>query len=123
MATFASEQNSRAIALDKILPGDFITMTNDEPDRSRDHILVIHEVNYQNDLPSKIHYSHSIAYPADGLYKTGVRQGIIEILDVTKPITQAVWTENGSVESVRPLFERAVRCRTEVRRLRVMGNF
>jgi len=136
VATFADDSNSKIIPLTDVRPGDIITMTasNDNDDfrtiggsTERNHILVIHEVVYEikdgRSTPSKIFYSHAVAYPEDGIYGTGVRQGEIEISDTHKPITEAKWTEEGKIgktsisSSTNRLFLRAQKSLTEIRRL------
>ncbi len=125
VATFAHDANSRSIPLNEIQPGDFIAMTGSASDSSenrvpgeRDHILVIHQVQYQNFIPTKIHYSHAIAYPEDGIYGSGIRQGEIEIFDPQKSLTEAMWTENHKTSQDNNLFIRAQKSKTEIRRLR-----
>jgi hypothetical protein len=91
----------------------------------RNHILVVHEV--LTVLPTngqmtnniiKISYTHSVAYPEDGIYGTGVKQGYIEISDVSKPITEARWVEGNKEGLSNILFIRAKKSKTEVRRLK-----
>src|ERR1035437_2751102 len=50
--TFASDKNSRTVSIKEIEPGDIITMTAPE---GHDHILVIHQIEYQNFIPATIH--------------------------------------------------------------------
>ncbi len=126
--TFANDVNSIPVSYSDVKPGDFITIlaTDDQnsslPQPDRDHILVVHAVDYIDGVPSTIHYSHSIAYPEDGLYGTGVRQGSI-MLDQKVPddsphsITDFIWTENGRSSSDNLLFLRAKKSKTELRRL------
>ena len=117
VATFASDKNSKVVPLNQIQPGDMITIVN--PDQSlRDHILVIHQVEYQNFASYEIHYSHIISYPEDGLYGSGIRQGVIEIAFPDRPITEALWTENGKTGESNSLLLRAKKSKTEVRRLK-----
>ncbi|MFA6404776.1 MAG: hypothetical protein WCW03_02140 [Candidatus Paceibacterota bacterium] len=124
VATFANDKNSRIIAIKEIQVGDVITMlakidsNSDTQIRNteRDHILIIHQVDYQNFVPIKIYYSHTVAYPEDGLYGTGVKQGSIEILDLNKSITEQSWSENESDTNNR-IFNRAQISNTEVRRV------
>jgi hypothetical protein len=106
------------VATKDILPGDIITMINNNEDDERDHILVIHQVEYQNFSPIKIHYSHAVAYPEDGVYGTGIKQGTIEILDMNKTITQQLWSENGMSSDQNRIFARAKKSKTEVRRVK-----
>lgn len=115
--TFANDKNSRVIPLKEIQPGDIITMLDDAEENERNHILVIHQVEYQNFIPYKIHYSHTVAYPEDGLYGTGLKQGTIELTNLDKPITEQIWIENGNQGQSNRIFIRAKNSKTEVRRL------
>jgi hypothetical protein len=123
VATLAHNKNSRVIENKEIQPGDVITMTstgNDEFDNEREHILIIHQVDYQNFTPFKLYYSHAVAYPEDGIYGTGIKQGAIDIPEINKPVTDGHWIEN-DVEGVNNrIFIRAQKSKTEVRRLRWM---
>jgi hypothetical protein len=130
VSTFADDKNSRAISVKEAQPGDIITMTGSkenselssapaEPRRGeRDHILIIHRIEYQNFIPCSIYYSHAVAYPQDGIYGSGIRQGRIDISFPDKPITEAAWSEDGKTGDGNLLFLRAQRSRTEVRRLK-----
>lgn len=118
VATFAHDSNSRLVTLKDVTPGDMITMLNDSQENERDHILVIHQVEYQNFIPYQIHYSHAVAYPEDGIYGTGIKQGTIEILDLNKPLTDQLWTENGMTAEANRIFTRAQKSKTEIRRLK-----
>jgi hypothetical protein len=89
--TFADNKNSHVMSLKEMQPGDMITMISKVNDR--DHMLVIHQVEYQNFLPIKLHYTHTIAYPEDGVYGTGVKQGTIEIVNPEKSILDCLWSE------------------------------
>lgn len=121
--TFANDKNSRVVTLSEIQPGDMITMISADgtelpyTDGDRNHILIIHQIEYQNFIPYKIHYSHTVAYPEDGVYGSGIKQGIIEILDITKPVTSARWTENDKQGESNRIFMRANKSKTEIRRL------
>ncbi len=90
--TFAHNSNSKIISLREVLPGDIVTMVGNG-DASRNHIIVIDQIEYQNDIPAIIHYAHSIAIPEDGQYGHGVRGGKIEIINPDKPLTDQVWSE------------------------------
>ncbi|MEA2715314.1 MAG: hypothetical protein QOG91_342 [Candidatus Parcubacteria bacterium] len=118
VATMADDKNSTAIPLEEIRPGDVITMTGGPERDERNHILVIHQVEYQNFTPYIAHYSHAAAYPEDGLYNTGIRQGTIEIPEAGKPLTEAHWSENIAAGAPNRILERARSSKTEVRRLR-----
>jgi hypothetical protein len=118
VSTLAHDKNSRIISIKEAVPGDMITMLSTVDGSDRDHILVIHQVEYQNFITYKLHYSHAVAYPTDGLYGSGVRQGVIEIIDTNKSITEQVWTENGTVGENNLVFVRAKKSKVEVRRLK-----
>ena len=68
VATFADDQNSSIIQLSQIKPGDIITMAKEHEDAMRNHIMIIKEVEYENNLPITFTYVHAVAYPEDGLY-------------------------------------------------------
>ena len=120
VATLAHDANSHTIPLNEIAPGDIITMLNtmNKEDKIRDHIIVINQVEYQNFVPTMIHYTHSIAWPTDGEYGHGVRTGKIQILDVNKPIAEQKWTENEKTGLENYTAARAGLALTEIRRLR-----
>ncbi|MEK7641449.1 MAG: hypothetical protein AAB365_00480 [Patescibacteria group bacterium] len=118
VATLAHDDNSAIVAIKDILPGDIITMLDNTEEGERDHVLVIHQVAYQESAPVKIYYSHAVAYPEDGLYGSGIKQGTIEIADVNQPLTDAVWTENGKQGDANRIFLRAKKSKTEIRRVR-----
>jgi hypothetical protein len=113
--TFADQKNSILEDLKDIQPGDFITMIGVETERN--HIIIIHQVDYQNFVPTAIHYTHSIAWPDDGQYGHGVRQGVIEILEPTKGLIEQKWTEKGKTGAENPTYLRAKISKTEIRRL------
>lgn len=106
--TLANDRNSKLVALKDAQPGDMLIMITNE--NERDHILVIHQIEYQNFLPAKLHYTHTIAYPEDGIYGTGLRQGTIEIVDPEKGVVDAVWSETS-------LFTKLKDYKVELRRL------
>lgn len=120
--TLASDKNSQILPLTEIKPGDIITMLGNINSQNsmdeRDHILVIHQVEYQNFIPYNIHYSHAVAYPEDGVYGTGIKQGTIEISDIRKPITEQIWIEHGRQGEANRIFARAQTSTTELRRLK-----
>ena len=118
VATLAADANSRVIPLAEAGPGDIITMTGGPENGDRDHILVIHQADYQNFSAFKLYYSHAVAYPEDGLYGSGARQGTIEIVDTKKILTDQLWSESGSLEGAARIHSRAQRSKTELRRLK-----
>jgi len=136
VATFAHTKNSRLITLTETKSGDIIVIIDDEQKKildrnNRDHILFIHQVDYQNFVPIALYYSHSVAWPSDGMYGHGVRQGKIEILDIHKPLVEQKWIENEKIGMVNTAedgsaspavsenytFTHALKARTEIRRM------
>ncbi len=113
---FVADKNSAAIGLASVQPGDFIAMTG--ADSECNHIITIHQADYQNFMPIAIHYTHSIALPEDGQYGHGVRQGRIEILDPSKDILDQTWIENERTGQENPTYVRAKGSKTELRRLK-----
>ncbi|MEI6057865.1 MAG: hypothetical protein WCQ60_02735 [bacterium] len=121
VATFAHEKNSHVIALSDVQPGDFITMLGVAnltlSAATRDHIVIITHVEYQNFVPTVLHYVHSIAWPSDGEYGHGVRSGTISIIDINKPLLEQIWEEAGKTGLENYTRERATAATTELRRL------
>lgn len=133
VATLADDKNSRAISIREARVGDIITMMDADAGDSiqaqnnnnmsskinseRNHILVIHQIEYQNFIPAKIHYSHAIAYPEDGLYGGRVRQGTIEIANPDVSIVDGRWIEDGMAGDQNKIFVRAKNAKTELRRI------
>ncbi len=111
--TLAHNKNSNTIPISEIQPGDFITIINNE----RDHILVIHQIEYQNFIPTTIHYVHAIAWPTDGEYGHGIHEGKIEILDINKNILEQKWIENNMINNENYTLAKANKSVTEIRRL------
>ncbi len=83
----------------------------------RDHILVVHQVDYQNMTPTFIYYTHAVAYPEDGVYGTGIKQGKIELTGSEKNILEGKWSENGGAQNTERILNRAKVSKTEIRRL------
>ncbi|MDE2040868.1 MAG: hypothetical protein KGI59_00560 [Patescibacteria group bacterium] len=117
VATLADAANSRAIEIHDAKPGDMITMINDGDESEHDHILVISEIEFSTNAPRKISYTHAVAYPEDGVYGTGIKQGTIELSDNSLAITDGLWNEGGSAAGAERIFRRASHSRTELRRL------
>jgi len=118
VTTFASDHNSHPIILSSIQPGDLITMTGDAEEPECNHVLIVHQVDFRDATPFEIHYTHAVAYPEDGLYGHGVRQGTIRITDTTRPLADAQWLEDNKENSNLHLHERAQKSKTEIRRLK-----
>jgi hypothetical protein len=112
------DRNSRVILMSDIQPGDMITMIQEKNDDERNHILIVHEVERGENKPTVIKYSHAIAYPEDGVYGTGIKQGTIEIIDPTGSLFLQSWKETGMIEGGNRILARAEASKTELRRLK-----
>lgn len=119
--TLANDRNSHVIAMNEIQPGDFISMLKrpdaPEEERARDHVILIHQIEYQNFVPIALHYTHTVAWPTDGQYGHGVRQGVIEILDPQKSLLEQRWIEAEKTGDENYTLGRAKKSVTEIRRL------
>ncbi len=120
VATFAHDANSSAVSLRNVEPSDIITMVGDPDERVRDHILTVHQVDLKDGVPTVIHYTHAMAWPSDGEYGHGVRQGIITLTNLDKPITEQEWIEADKTGSENYTFTRAQKSTTSLRRLRIL---
>lgn len=117
VTTFAHDANSHVVTTKSAEPGDFITIVGGPDNGERDHILLVHQVDFDYTTPTKIHYTHAVAWPSDGEYGHGVRQGTIEILDPEKPVTEQRWIEAEKTGDENYTFTRALKSVTEIRRL------
>lgn len=112
--TFAHDKNSKKVEMKDIQPGDIITMINDV---ERNHILVINQVEYQNGIPTTMHYVHTVAWPTDGEYGHGIHEGKIEVIYPEKSLLDQRWIEDGKDGVENYTSERAKKSITELRRL------
>lgn len=103
----AHDKNSRVVSLAETQPGDMIVMLNVVAHAGRDHMLIIHQIDYEEKVPKTIHYTHSLQWSADGKYNHGVRQGTIEITDINKPLNEQRWIEIGKEGKENETFARA----------------
>ena len=72
----------------------------------------------ENGNIKQIKYVHSYAWPEDGKYGHGVREGCIEITDVQEPIQKQIWTEQSKSGDENITQRRAIEAgMTSVRRL------
>lgn len=121
VATLAHNKNSRVLKITEVEPGDMITMiSNDAQNQDklqRNHILIIHQIEYQNFSPVTLHYTHAISWPSDGEYGHGVRQGNIDIVNLSLPLAEQRWIENEKEKEENYTLSRAKESVTELRRL------
>ena len=119
VATIADDNNSKIVTIQDIRPGDMITMISKS--NIRNHILIVSGVDMQNSNPTKIFYTHTIAYPEDGVYGTGLKQGTIDLLtksteyqalgtDTVNEILAYTWSESSLLSKMKDY-------KVEIRRL------
>ena len=70
-------------------------------------MIVVEKMETTNDN-TVVTYIHSIAYPEDGLYNTGVRRGTITFRK-KQPILEAVWSEKLLFDAVKSAQDVSVR--------------
>lgn len=110
--TFADNNNSKLISLREVQAGDIVTMIG-----SRNHILIVENIEYKDSLPNIIHYVHAIAWPTDGEYGHGIHRGTIEIVDHGKTLLEQNWIELNKTGPENYTYYRAKESLTELRRL------
>lgn len=116
--TFADEKNSKAIMIKEVKVGDIITMVSVGGEMVSNHILIINQVEYQNFLPTVLHYVHAMAWPTDGEYGHGIHTGEIDIVDLNKPLIDQRWIELENEGEGNYTFMKAKKTQTELRRLK-----
>ncbi|HEY9481124.1 MAG TPA: hypothetical protein VIR98_02760 [Candidatus Paceibacterota bacterium] len=94
VATFTHEKNSALINASQTRPGDFISMISCGPDKQHNHMLVVTGVE-EAETGLRISYAHSIAWPSDGHFGHGVREG--EILVKGEDLLGGIWKEKGMI--------------------------
>ncbi len=124
VSTFTNERNSHTIAIEDVQAGDMITMLDTGQDASRNHIVIIHEVetNTKN-IPTVIHYTHSLEWRTDGKYQHGVRHGKIVLTHPKKSLVDQQWIEQDKEGKENETLERATSARIlELRRLHAFSS-
>ncbi len=92
-----NQKNSVEVPLSAMQPGDMIIMKGTGRDHTMNHVLVVHEVAYENNAPKVVSYTHTLQWSADGKYHHGVRQGAISITDIHKSILEQIWNEQNKI--------------------------
>ncbi|MEO8637652.1 MAG: hypothetical protein ABI430_01990 [Candidatus Taylorbacteria bacterium] len=105
--SFAHENNSREIEFARAQPGDYIVLLCTGKEKTYNHILVIYQTDYEEEILKAIHYVHSFAWPTDGRYAHGVRKGAITITDPVNPLADQLWTEQGKTGKENFTHEKA----------------
>ncbi len=121
--SFSDKRNSTAIKASEARPGDIITFIGTGKDGLYNHILVITGVeqgsgpNGMADGDIRISYAHSYAWPSDGLYNHGVREG--DILVHGDDLLGGTWKEKGETGANNYTYESARNAKVvSVRRLK-----
>lgn len=114
--SFRNDKNSVEIAAADAKPGDIITFIGVGKEHTYNHILVITAVEHsENSI--RLTYAHSYAWPSDGLYNTGVREGDIIVRE--NDILAGTWKEHGMTGADNFTYESALSAKeVSVRRLR-----
>jgi hypothetical protein len=111
--SFRHGKNSSEISISTARAGDIITFIGTGKEKTYNHILVITGVS-EDVHGVKISYAHSYAWPSDGLYNHGVREGSITLHDDN--VMNGTWHEQGvtgndnyTLESAKAAQEVSVR--------------
>lgn len=121
VATFRLDENSVAISARDARPGDFITFMGTGKEKTYNHIVVIVGVDRQARSTDDIRltYAHSYAWPTDGAYGHGVREG--DILVKGDDLLNGIWKERGAVGADNFTYASAQDAQeVSVRRLRAL---
>jgi len=118
VATLAYDKNSHPVDLSHVQPGDMVIMINSGKEHNLNHVLLAYKVDYEDEVPIAIYYCHSFQWSMDGRYNHGIKTGIIEITDVTKPLLAQTWKEASKEAGENETFLRAAEAEAlELRRL------
>ncbi|MBU0596650.1 hypothetical protein KKA94_00615, partial [Patescibacteria group bacterium] len=99
------------VDLQNIEAGDMIIMMDAGLGSDRDHVLIVDQIDYENNILKKLHYTHSLNWTSDGKYNHGVKQGIIEITDINKSLREQKWIEQNKSDDENETFGRARRAK------------
>ncbi|HEY0908346.1 MAG TPA: hypothetical protein VGE35_03300 [Candidatus Paceibacterota bacterium] len=114
--SFRNDKNSSAISAADAKPGDIVTFIGTGKDKTYNHILVITAVE-RSENGIRLSYAHSYAWPSDGLYDTGVREGDILIRD--NDILAGTWKERSVTGADNYTYQSAADAKeVSVRRLK-----
>jgi len=119
--TLAHEKNSRLVSLSDIAPGDFVSILNSGKEHNLNHILVIYKVEYEENTPKTLYYTHSFQWSTDGKYNHGIKTGRIEITNIQKTLLDQKWIESEKTTEENETYLRASDAEVlELRRLNVL---
>ena len=93
VSVYANDKNTVIIdKLSEIQPADLIVILKTGPNKTRDHILLITEVN-----GNKIKYVGARAWSSEGKYGHGVSEGAIAITHPDKGLLEQTWEEKNKI--------------------------
>jgi len=92
VATLADERNSLEINASEACAGDIVTFMGAGRDGTYNHVIVITKVE-KKETATRLSYAHSYAWPEDGSFGHGVREGTVVIYG--DDIATAAWSEPG----------------------------
>jgi len=92
VATLADERNSVEIKASEASAGDIVTFMGAGRDGTYNHVIVITKVE-RKEAATRLSYAHSYAWPEDGSFGHGVREGTAVIYG--DDLGTAVWSEPG----------------------------
>ncbi len=105
--TLSHEKNAVEIKISDVMPGDMITMIGTGTNQNFNHMLLVHQVDWENNQTKIIHYPHSFAWSSDGQNGHGIKQGQIEITNLHKNILEQIWIENFKTGADNETFKHA----------------
>ncbi len=122
VATFANDRNSTEIMASQAKPADVITFIGTGKDNLYNHILVITAVEQTEGGDIRIAYAHSYAWPSDGLFDHGVREGniIVHGEGTRADLLAGTWKEKGEIGATNYTHESARNAKeVSIRRLKI----
>lgn len=119
--TLEHSKNSNSIELNNVAPGDFISILNSGKEHNLNHVLVIYKVEYAENMPKILYYTHSFQWSVDGKYNHGIKTGRIEIKDIQKSLLDQKWIESEKTAEENETYLRASDAEIlELKRLKVL---
>lgn len=116
VAVLADDKNTVPVSLMRVQPGDLIILWQTGPEKKLNHVLVVHAVDSK-----AIHYTHTFRWSKEGQYEHGARQGMIEIIDPTKPLIEQKWEEKHETGPKNDTLQHALLAtKIELRRLKIL---
>jgi len=118
--TLSDNENSQRVEITDARPADIIIMLRDDEDgKYNDHILIVKETHLDNQGKAQsIEYIHSIDWPSDGKYNTGIACGRI---DINGNLMNSTWSERNTDPTRNYTYIKAQNAKVlEIRRLKAL---